>query len=102
MFYAQNVKGKPGVVPTQPPPTLQEAAQVELSLEDRVLGEGHLEQATQHTDLIRELTQYPKSSLCSPAKAGRITFICNIQEMDLSLRVFIRFSFRKRDPFSVL
>lgn len=44
VFYAQNVKGEPRVAPTQPPPTLQEAAQLglDVSLQDKVRGPGQL------------------------------------------------------------
>lgn len=91
VFYVQNVKGEPGVVPTQPPQASQEAAQLGRGpepLEQRARN-SQPDRAAQHQTLQGAHTtcgfREPESTLCLPAKS----FICHIQEADLRLCVYL-------------
>lgn len=110
VFYAQNVKGKPGVVPTQPPPTSQEAAQLGLGPEplEKNAGSSHIEQTAQHPNPAGSAHCAPnphfappllpgpnprsrKHHICLPCAGGWSEFVC----------LLVCFSFRK-DQFSIL
>lgn len=91
MFYVQNVKGEPGVVPAHPPQASQEAAQLGLGpepLEQRGRN-SQPDRAAQHQTLQGARTtcgfRGPESALRLPAKS----FICHIQEADLGLCVYL-------------
>lgn len=95
MFYAQNVKGKTSLLLRYK----RQQAQLELGLEPLEQSVGSRPPRPGHSEprSCWQLTLEPKSSLCSPTKAGRIAFICHIQAVDLSLCVYLLVSHLRKE-----
>lgn len=67
------------------------------SLQSRVWGAGPPRPGHSAPRSCWQLSLQPKSSLCSPTKAGRIAFICHIQVVDLSLCVYLLVSHLRKE-----